>query len=542
MQKFKSYYISFRKSYFLNLFSYALISSLTLVFPPYNITFLSWLAPFGLFLLVEKYKLNYKKLFYNGVFAGIIFQLIAFNWLIELCMTFGKMNYIFAFITTIFAGAFLNLKFSLFLILFAYVSYKLPHFKVILAGLSILITEIFSIQIFPWYFGYMISHVEILAQTAEFFSVYGLSFLLFCISYSLFRIIKFPFIYKKPKILLKLIYIPSIFLIFFTLLGFTLKKKWESVEIVKTKNVLLLQPDPPLAFRDRKTFDNEMDELIVSIRNLANQAKTKEKIDIVFLGESSIPFFSANHTEDNLESGIYWDKFDNVIKDIIKQYKSNFFFNEINSVFSKEKNLRYFNNTTLYDKNGKRHKSYQKIKLLIFGEYMPFEFLYKIIPQTGRFTKGSSFNFIPYFKEKDNKLVEDGKILPLICYEIIFPEFLRNFKNIENVDFIANLTNDKWYGDSLEPYQHLELSRIRAIETRKPIVRVTNSGISAIIDHFGQIQSQTDILTKTVLKDMVKIPKKEKTFYVSFGNIPIYIFILFSFFIILFIEKKKVSV
>ena len=66
-----------------------------------------------------------------------------------------------------------------------------------------------------------------------------------------------------------------------------------------------------------------------------------------------------------------------------------------------------------------------------------------------------------------------GKFLPLICYEVILPEFVRKFYKTEMPDFIVNITNDKWYGKTVESYEHLDLARLRSIEFRRWMVRAT---------------------------------------------------------------------
>lgn len=91
-----------------------------------------------------------------------------------------------------------------------------------------------------------------------------------------------------------------------------------------------------------------------------------------------------------------------------------------------------------------------------------------------------------YYETTRTEVSETGKFLPLICYEVILPEFVREFRTAGNPEFIVNLTNDKWYGATTESDQHMELGRLRSIELRRWMVRSTNSGISANIDHLGR--------------------------------------------------------
>lgn len=80
---------------------------------------------------------------------------------------------------------------------------------------------------------------------------------------------------------------------------------------------------------------------------------------------------------------------------------------------------------------------------------------------------------------------------PLICYEIIFPWKVINQNN--RPDFMINITNDAWFGNSSGPYQHLDMARMRAIENQMPVIRVANTGITAIIDRKGRIAKKIDL-------------------------------------------------
>ena len=99
----------------------------------------------------------------------------------------------------------------------------------------------------------------------------------------------------------------------------------------------------------------------------------------------------------------------------------------------------------------------------------------------------------------------DGlKLLPLICYEIIFPDETAAYT--DQVDAIVNITNDGWFGDTPGPRQHFFQARLRAVETGLPVIRDSNSGISAVIDARGEIVSGLDFQSKGYID--VKLPTK----------------------------------
>jgi apolipoprotein N-acyltransferase len=80
-----------------------------------------------------------------------------------------------------------------------------------------------------------------------------------------------------------------------------------------------------------------------------------------------------------------------------------------------------------------------------------------------------------------------GRVFPMICYEAIFPGYIRQ---VPRPDWIAHLTNDAWFGSFSGPYQHLALARLRAAEQGLPVLRSANTGISAVIDSRGRIVAQ----------------------------------------------------
>ena len=105
--------------------------------------------------------------------------------------------------------------------------------------------------------------------------------------------------------------------------------------------------------------------------------------------------------------------------------------------------------------------------------------------------------------------------LPLICYEVIFPNEV--MPRGERPGWIVNLTNDGWFGDSAGPYQHFQQARVRAIEQGLPLVRVANTGISAIVDPLGRIVESLPLDTEGVIDGT--LPRAlPPTFYATYGD------------------------
>ena len=147
---------------------------------------------------------------------------------------------------------------------------------------------------------------------------------------------------------------------------------------------------------------------------------------------------------------------------------------------------RWFNTALSTNIKGEITGRYDKQFLLAFGEYLPFgdtfPIMYKWSPHSGRFSPGTSLEPVD--------VVIDGvshKVSVLICYEDILPGFTNRAVAHANPELLVNMTNDAWFGDTTEPWEHLALAKFRAIEHRRYLVRSTNSGVSAIIDPIGGI-------------------------------------------------------
>ena len=170
-----------------------------------------------------------------------------------------------------------------------------------------------------------------------------------------------------------------------------------------------------------------------------------------------------------------------------------------------------YNSAVVINSQGKIIGTYDKSHLVPFGEYVPLRGilpLEKFTPGMSDFTagKGPSLIEIPYA----------GNISMLICYEAIFPAAAK--KEGTKPDWLLNLTYDGWYGASAGPYQHFAAARMRAIEEGLPLVRVASTGISGVIDPYGEVVESLPLDTRGVLDIRLPIAIESGTLYGDFGN------------------------
>ena len=177
--------------------------------------------------------------------------------------------------------------------------------------------------------------------------------------------------------------------------------------------------------------------------------------------------------------------------------------------------------------------TYDKKILVPFGEYFPLSNLINIL-----FPKNSFFR--NELTRGNNFQIFHSKISPLICYEVIFPSFVR--KSIsDHTNLLVNVSNDGWFGNFSGPRQHFVHAQFRSIELGIPMVRSSNKGISGLISPIGEILKVTDS-SKTTYLD-VKIPKKlETTAYREYGNLFTYFLIVLFFIIGYAIQLKSTKI
>jgi apolipoprotein N-acyltransferase len=186
-----------------------------------------------------------------------------------------------------------------------------------------------------------------------------------------------------------------------------------------------------------------------------------------------------------------------------------------------------YNTAVASDAEGNVRSRYDKEYLLMFGEYLPFgdrfPILYSWSPNSGHFSPGTSFD--PLFLQLGGVT---HSVTPLICYEDILPEFTNEAVRHADPELLVNMTNDAWFGDTLEPWQHLALAQFRAIEHRRYLVRGTNSGVSAVVDPVGRVVTHSGTFAVETISSTIHW-MRGRTVYEWIGDWPWLIVSLLSF-------------
>jgi len=192
----------------------------------------------------------------------------------------------------------------------------------------------------------------------------------------------------------------------------------------------------------------------------------------------------------------------------------------------------FFNSMAVFNNKLDLIQKYNKVNLVPFGEFIPFENILGLIGLkaiTNEYQSFSGGSIRKPINIKNNKI--DLNLLPLICYEIIYSGKLSEDINF---DYIFNISEDGWFGNSIGPKQHYSHSIFRSIESGKYIVRSANNGISGIINPVGFIEQKVEFGSIGYV-ELTSSKLIKSTPFMLFGNkiflivILLYIFLIFSF-------------
>ena len=373
---------------------------------------------------------------------------------------------------------------------------------------------------FPWLtLGSGLSHFLPFIQVAEFIGAVGISLLVLYINYFVFRA-AFQSGGKRKMIFwtiaLSLITLPIIYG-YYRINTFEMSNKKVKVGIVQ----------PNFDPWDKWSEESSPAAVLDLYFEMSKKAIDKNAALIVW-PETAVPVYLMGGTYLNLTERIYSFLKEQNVYLLTGMPDLRFFSSKENAPsdvkYSKEGGYYYatYNAILLFSPNSQSLQRYGKMKLVPFGERVPFV---DELPFLGNWIKwgvgisgwnvgqDTSIFFIPKIKiEEPDGIKEDSlRINGLVCYESIYPFFNASFVN-KGVDFISVVTNDSWYGNSSGPYQHKEFAVLRAIENRKSVIRAANGGISCIIDPLGRTVKETKMFTRDVLTGDV-ILQPGKTFF-----------------------------
>lgn len=437
----------------------------------------------------------------GGLLTAFVFTLIGFNWVAHLLHEFAHLDWPIAVIGLLFYALIAHLYVPLAGILWFTGQRKFEWSKRLSLGLMAIITvlcEAYSFTLFDWNFGYSWYGANLpIYQWAEFIGFSGLS------AATLLCNIPLYVAWQKRKQnsgkVLMAVVISGFIILNFS--GLWLQARLPKPDASFT--TLLVQASTEnaekMAAELGKGYSQEILNRYTALTDDALNNHKDKKIDFVLWPETAFPALLGNQFKLN--------KLPIALAAFLHERQLPL----ITGAYSVEEQTRLITNSLfVLNQDGEIvPPHYSKTILLAFGEYIPGEQFFPQIrswlPETGHFARG---------KGPTHLLNWNGyKMGAQICYESLFPGFTRSLAQL-GAQFIVNVTNDSWYGNWQEPYQHMYMTLARGIEFRRPVLRVTNTGISTVSLASGEILERSPVHKPWAgIYDVLYLKNPPATFY-----------------------------
>ncbi len=423
---------------------------------------------------------RFKDVLIGGMITAFIFTLIGFNWVTYLLHEFAHLDWPIAVIGMIVYGLIAHLYVPLAGILWFWGRQKFnwsKHLSLWLMALITVLSEAYSLTLFDWNFGYTWFGSNIpVYHWAEIIGFSGLSAATLLCNLPLF------IAWEKRKQTAGKVILASVLagFVLLNLGGLWLKNRLPQPDA--SFRTLLVQAyignAEKLAAELGKGFGKEILHRYLTLTETALKTHQGPPIDFALWPETAFPALLGEQFK--------YDELPQTLGNFL-QAKQLALITGAYSVDQQQKLLT--NSLFVLNKDGDIvPPHYSKTVLLAFGEYIPGEIWFpeirNYLPATGHFARGPGpttlLNWNGY------------QMGPQICYESLFPKFSRDLSDL-GAQFIVNVTNDSWYGTWQEPYQHMYMTLARGVEFRRPVLRVTNTGISTVSLASGEILERSPI-------------------------------------------------
>lgn len=486
-------------SYRLPLLSGLLLGTSNIPFPPWAL-FLC-LVPLWLFWLREG---SVRKILWGGWLAQFLFCLIGFHWVAHTAHEFGHMPWPAALLVLLLFCAFGHLFFVLAGLAFALLRIRLGLSRsaqlLLLPCVTALCWRTVP-MIFPWNLGYPWLGARLPAfQLAEIVGFEGLGVLTLFLNMALLA----AWAYRKERKGAFLLGGTAVFLLLINGAGWLVGKIQPPPDA--TARVLVVQGNvgnlEKVYAETRGLYGEEILRRYFRL-TLEGLARAEErKPDFAIWPEAAFP--------DTILPGRLHEGYSGALSDFVRSQGTALVTGApgYDAASGKPTNSMFF----IDRDGGMADRPYDKVHLLIFGEYFPFSDRFPVLrewfPYTGDFARGPG---------PEARRVAGILAGPQICYEGLFPDVSRTLAD-QGAQIFVNVTNDSWFGTSAEPYQHLFMTLARGIEFRRPIVRATNTGISAAMRADGTLLDLSPLHAEwTGLYEIPYRKAPRPTFYQGYG-------------------------
>jgi len=435
--------------------------------------------------------------FLLGYASGIIWYLGSCYWVYHVMHSYGGLGAVTSALLLIAFALYLGLYHGLFGLLLALIAARRNGFSLralVFTPFLWVAVELARTYItgFPWD---LLGTTQIdnipLTRVATFTGVYGLSFEIALVNTAFAAAFLVP--YARRRLLLTAALAAAIAL---------QATKLERPEALPTEQAAtLVQPDIPILNADWSLDYLEQTLHALEALSVRPQHDKPGSPGLIVWPESPAPFWTTDlHLRRTLA-------------DIARDTSSYIIAGSIGIEHTGDPNRRpdIYNSASVISPTGAWTARYDKIHLVPFGEYVPFQtllsFAKALTHEVGTFSRGN---------QRAPLNIGDSKAGTFICYESIFPDEVRRFA-LNGAEVFVNISNDSWFGDTGAPRQHLNMARMRAVENYRWLLRDTNSGITAVIDPYGRIVKEAPRNQRVALQAPYGL-EEFTTFYTRHGD------------------------
>jgi apolipoprotein N-acyltransferase len=488
---------------------------IALSFPTAGLSLLAWIALIPLLISLERVSL--RQAFRLGFTCGLTAYAIILYWINIVVTRYGHLPWAVSIPLYLALAAWLALFYGLATLIARYgesAGVK-QVFTLPVAWVALDFFRSFLLTGFPWaMLGHSQYRILPLIQIADLTGVYGITFLIVLTNVVLYRVLRavsgagvpYP---AKSAFLLLVLFTATLFY------GFSRLNGGETVSAPALR-VALIQGNID---QDIKWSPDFQDQTLAIYERLTREA-ARGGVDLVVWPESAVPFFFQDQARQA-----------NRIRTLAREINTFILFGS--PAHELRNNTRTFlNSAFLVAPSGETVARGDKLHLVPFGEYVPLNhllpFVNKLVVGIGDFSPGEHAVLFD---------VGRTRVGLLVCYEGIFPELAREYVR-NGARILVNITNDAWYGRSSAPFQHFSIAVFRAVETRTPLLRAANTGITAIIDQNGHILTMSNLFQEDFRTGEIK-PGSGDSLYLKIGDSPAWLCVIITIGAILFARFKR---
>jgi len=471
--------------------------SYALSFPPYGISFTVWPAV-GLLVLAVGRAGSARRALGCGMLTGATACILGYHWIAQTAHDFGEVHWIVA------AGALLifavigELNMSLFAVALWWLRRPLARLPAAWTAALFTAIEFVTPKIFPDVLAHSQIDVPWLASASALLGQYGLGFAIAWVSIAVLRAVqeRGGDAARRGRLEAGLAVLGIL-----ALCGYGGVRQLRPVPVERSLDVVMLQTNvgDPISLVNESRHDAVVESLVTLYVEWTERVLDDSPVDLIVWPETAMPTGS--------QSGMFYP-----IQRLAIETGAPVVFGGYDFERDAERRWHIYNTLYWIDPQGTLRDRYHKNMLIPIGESIPFESVWpqlrNWLPNAGEFTPGPG----PQVME-----IEGTLMAPLICYELIFPHYVRRALTLGG-EVLLNVSNDYWFGRTAEPQQHLALARMRAYESGRPIIRCTNTGISALIDSRGHLTQRSGIWRQETLRGTIDVPVREWTPYARWGE------------------------